>query len=259
MSIASPSICLQGLTTVQILDPAPRISIMHALTRPADFVPPEQRVQPSNVDGVQQPGDSTSVEDPQPDPPVSPTARTRGTASASSPSRKRRKRDASPTPLPDSGEVVDAAVRAVEGVDASEPKTEFKELEMLFNLWMSAGRSVNLWDWLEAFRSGMLLPHKSDDDPSAAQDRDQPVANGLGNSRPEDEDLLAGPADNDHVNGVDGGEADEDHREDEEEMARLHAIFIRFCEEARMLGLVRARGKGIGRRADEVVKGAGFI
>lgn len=40
---------------------------------------------------------------------------------------------------------------------------------------------------------------------------------------------------------------------------RLHATFVRFCEEARMLGLVRARGKAVGRKADEVVKGVTLI
>jgi hypothetical protein len=52
------------------------------------------------------------------------------------------------------------------------------------------------------------------------------------------------------------GEAD---ASDSETQARLHATFVRFCEEARMLGLVRARGKGTGKRGDEVVKGIGLI
>jgi hypothetical protein len=47
-----------------------------------------------------------------------------------------------------------------------------------------------------------------------------------------------------------GGVSDED---------RLHASFVRFCEEARMLGLVRARGKGVGRRGDEVVKSVTLV
>ena len=45
---------------------------------------------------------------------------------------------------------------------------------------------------------------------------------------------------------------DEVEAEDEEKAARLHAVFVRFCEGARMLGLVRARGRA--KRADEVVK-----
>lgn len=36
---------------------------------------------------------------------------------------------------------------------------------------------------------------------------------------------------------------------------RLHALFIRFVEEARLFGIVRARGKNTTRGGDEVVKG----
>lgn len=44
---------------------------------------------------------------------------------------------------------------------------------------------------------------------------------------------------------------------EEEQAAELHAIFVRFCEEARMMGLVRARGRA--KRADEVVKSIEFV
>ncbi|GMK55264.1 hypothetical protein CspeluHIS016_0203200 [Cutaneotrichosporon spelunceum] len=48
------------------------------------------------------------------------------------------------------------------------------------------------------------------------------------------------------------GEEDEEPELDEDEDARAHARFIRFVEEARMMGLVRARGK----KSDEVAKAA---
>lgn len=245
---------------LQVLDPAPRISIMHALTRPADFVPPEQPLQSSTLNHDSSPGNVIPAKESQPAPPVSPTAKKRAAGSAPSPSRKRRKRDDSPTPLPLPLEAVEEAVQSPAVVDPERPKAEFKELEMLFSLWMSAGRSVNLWDWLEAFRSGMLQPQKPDAAQSEA--RSQQAANGDGAIQLEEEDPLAGPPDalnNDDHDAAGDGEPDGEEQDNEEELARLHAIFIRFCEEARMLGLVRARGKGIGRRADEVVKGAGFI
>ena len=46
---------------------------------------------------------------------------------------------------------------------------------------------------------------------------------------------------------------------DVETQDRLHATFVRFCEEARMLGLVRARGGRTAKKADEVVKGIGLV
>lgn len=46
---------------------------------------------------------------------------------------------------------------------------------------------------------------------------------------------------------------------DFETQDRLHATFVRFCEEARMLGLVRARGGRTAKKADEVVKGIGLV
>ena len=58
------------------------------------------------------------------------------------------------------------------------------------------------------------------------------------------------------TDGEDNGTAEED---EEEREARLHAAFVRFCEESRMLGLVRAKGKGVRRRGDEVVKGIGLV
>lgn len=42
---------------------------------------------------------------------------------------------------------------------------------------------------------------------------------------------------------------------DEETDSRLHSLFIRFVEEARLFGTVRARGKNTTKRGDEVVKG----
>lgn len=99
-----------------------------------------------------------------------------------------------------------------------------KDTEMLHSLWESAGKTVNLWDWLEGFRM-MLLSEKRADMPD-------PTTPSKGKQRRETED--------------------EEAELDEDEDARAHARFIRFVEEARMMGLVRARGK----KSDEVVKAA---
>lgn len=55
----------------------------------------------------------------------------------------------------------------------------------------------------------------------------------------------------------DGPNENEAEEANEEKAARLHAVFVRFCEEARMFGLVRARGRA--KRADEVVKSIGLV
>jgi hypothetical protein len=108
---------------------------------------------------------------------------------------------------------------------------DLKELETLFNLYRGAGRTINLWDWLEGFRAGMV-----------------PALNGgAGNG-------AAG--ENGHPPDEPDGVAD---GEDDEAGARLHAAFVRFCEEARMVGLIRARGSARGRRVDEVIKSIGYI
>jgi hypothetical protein len=144
----------------------------------------------------------------------------------------------------------------------SDGKGDLAELQMLFNLWQSAGRSVNLWDWLEGFRSNVLHPS-----PAVAEvagvpaDQDMAVTEdaAAGGGAVVGKRKRGGPVEKDGEDGADDAEADADEKEDEDKAARLHATFVRFCEEARMLGLVRARGKGVGRRGDEVVKGVGMV
>ncbi|KAK8864480.1 hypothetical protein IAR55_001730 [Kwoniella newhampshirensis] len=142
---------------------------------------------------------------------------------------------------------------------------DLKELEMLFEIWRASGRSVNLWDWLEGFRGSM----GQDEDEGKAHPRAEAQEDN-GNKRKEDENgdidmgaeedvssrATGGPDDGNDVAGQPNSTF-KPKEHDEENEARLHAIFIRFVEEARMMGLVRARGKG--RRADEVVKGVGLV
>jgi hypothetical protein len=147
----------------------------------------------------------------------------------------------------------------------SDGKGDLGELQMLFNLWQSAGRSVNLWDWLEGFRSNVLHPS-----PAVAEVAAVPVDQNAaitedaanGGDAVNGKRKRGGPVEEDGADGAHGADdagADADEEEDEDRAARLHATFVRFCEEARMLGLVRARGKGVGRRGDEVVKGVGMV
>ncbi len=100
---------------------------------------------------------------------------------------------------------------------------------MLHSLWESAGKTVNLWDWLEGFRMMLLGEKRAEADPT-----DPTTPSKRGKRRRAEE------------------EEDEQEELDEDEDARAHARFIRFVEEARMMGLVRARGK----KSDEVVKAA---
>ncbi|EKD00160.1 hypothetical protein A1Q2_05503 [Trichosporon asahii var. asahii CBS 8904] len=55
--------------------------------------------------------------------------------------------------------------------------------------------------------------------------------------------------------GVEDGGEHQPHAIDDDIDSRLHALFIRFVEEARLFGTVRARGKNTAKRGDEVVKG----
>jgi hypothetical protein len=125
---------------------------------------------------------------------------------------------------------------------------DLHELETLFGLWKAAGRSVNLWDWLEGFRSATLeATDVAKPVEKTSAEVEPPEAETNGTTRKSRRKREAATSPDDQTLG---------HEEmDEETSARLHAIFIRFCEEARMLGLVRSRGKGIGRRGDEVVRG----
>lgn len=117
-------------------------------------------------------------------------------------------------------------------VDLATPQP-FKETETLFSLWQSAGRNVNLWDWLEGFRGELTGAAKENGD-----DEETPASERRSKRKRGDDDEEVGRPEL-----------------SEEAQQRLHAAFIRFVEEARMLGLVRARAKGTRKKTDEVAKG----
>nr|XP_019001143.1 uncharacterized protein I203_06337 [Kwoniella mangroviensis CBS 8507]OCF64604.1 hypothetical protein I203_06337 [Kwoniella mangroviensis CBS 8507] len=187
-----------------VLNPAPRTSILQALSNSNDYVTP----------GMVSEERERSLS-------PSPTKAT---------SKKRK--------YPTKGDDRSSKLKRADTVeDDDEPGEkgkgeELKELQMLYELWRSAGKSVNLWDWLEGF-SGVMSERTQ-----TQQEKDGADDDGDGTKKGEERD-------------------DEVGLHDEENEARLHAIFIRFVEEARMIGLIRARGKG--RKADEVVKGIGFV
>lgn len=142
----------------------------------------------------------------------------------------------------------------VEGDEAEDVTTEggdLKEIETLFNLWKSAGRSVNLWDWLQGFRSTFNVDKDDGSDENVERSE-------AGEGKPSDQEDIEAGANEKEANSTEKPE-DGEAEADEATQDRLHAAFIRFCEEARMLGLVRAKGKGRGRRADEVVKGVSLV
>lgn len=141
------------------------------------------------------------------------------------------------------------------GQSDGDEKGDLKELEVLFNLWRSAGRHVNLWDWLEGFRGSMMDVEQkgvvrgeseaaldSHNNGALAQDEVEEISH-----TPRAGPIAKPPA----------IEMEQNDERDEEKAARLHATFVRFCEEARMMGLVRARGRT--KRADEVVKSIALV
>jgi hypothetical protein len=105
-------------------------------------------------------------------------------------------------------------------------------LEVLFNLWKGAGKQVNLWDWLQGYKNHITG---------------------------QDEDNDENDVDGDRERQEEGEEKKRKRQIDDVDEDGIHASFVRFCEEARMLGMVRARGKGVGRKADEVVKGVTLL
>lgn len=115
---------------------------------------------------------------------------------------------------------------------------DIKELEVLYGLWKGAGKNVNLWDWLQGYQGSMAPDDGDAEDGDGSGSGDEPARVTASRKRQREEK-----------------EGDE-HGDDQD---RLHATFVRFCEEARMLGLVRARGKGVGRRGDEVVKSVTLV
>ncbi|KAK1924304.1 hypothetical protein DB88DRAFT_527142 [Papiliotrema laurentii] len=202
-----------------ILDPAPRISILHALSHPDAFLP--QHPDPADVDST-------------------PKAKGPG-----SPQKKRSRR--APGSTPTVGEETGPSGVVREGGD-------LRELQTLFGLWKSAGRNVNLWDWLEGFRASMAEKEEGQAEAAGEEEAVTPSAKRARRAErgsPEGDDTEAHEGDENGEKGVDG--------EDFELQDRQHAAFIRFCEEARMLGLVRARGGRSAKRTDEVVKGVGVV
>ena len=173
-------------------------------------------------------------------------------------------------------------------VDHTQEKVggDLAEIETLFALYASAGRTINLWDWLQGFEDSVIRsrgPNETDtvvlektgDDVEldGAGRKRKRMANGDTQDMPNG-DSQAPSAQDDGGNTLgdkDGtGDRDdehehekeherEDHEIDENEQDGLHSTFIRFCEEARMMGLLRARGRTVRRGADEVIKGVGFV
>jgi hypothetical protein len=142
-------------------------------------------------------------------------------------------------------------------------KGDLRELQTLFNLWHSAGRNVNLWDWLEGFRSAVHRPPEASGgataDANGEERADGDIMDGAVRVKRKRTTPTPGASGNDGGMRETEGRARGGEEMDDEERARLHATFVRFCEEARMMGLVRARGRRVGSRADEVIKGIGMI
>lgn len=240
-----------------MLDPAPRVAILHALSDPSVFG--SRRIVSRRATGDEQAGETPRQTSRMPKP-------VNGSASSpSTPSRTRRRVTNSPSPLPTNTEVPALDVNGGSS-ELERYGGDLQELQTLWNLWRGAGKSVNLWDWLEGFRGSM----------SSAREGEDGVGEELGRAGEEDEDPIDGlsgrkrkrPHDSPgrRDNGEEPvfekggpGQAEDEDEDEEEKQTRLHATFVRFCEEARMLGLVRARGRGVGRRGDEVVKGIGLV
>lgn len=213
----------------QILDPSPRISILHALPRSSAFS--SARALPAGVAA----------------PPILDEEH-------ESTSSRRQSKGSNGDSLHVPAANGSAEAKTVENGDPDEALTErgdLKELETLFALWRGAGRTVNLWDWLEGFRDSMHDDEEVPGGEKAGQDEEVDETQGRRSKRRRVASPVANGDVQDHVS--------EDAEDDQETAAKLHASFIRFCEEARMLGLVRARGKGVGRRADEIVKSIGLL
>ena len=117
--------------------------------------------------------------------------------------------------------------------ESENQKGDLEHLEVLYNLWKGAGKQVNLWDWLQGYKN-----HFTGQDEDLEEDGDK-----VDGDRERKEE----------------GEGKKRKREVDVDEDVIHASFVRFCEEARMLGMVRARGKGVGRKADEVVKGVTLL
>lgn len=128
----------------------------------------------------------------------------------------------------------------INGARSGADATPFQQLEAMFALWQSSGKSISLWDWLEGFRHALDGGDSKSSKPNGKRESSS-ESQEPGKRKREDDDEEAEEA------------------VDEEEEARQHARFIRFVEESRMMGLVRARAKGPGKRGEEVAKGVLMI
>lgn len=187
---------------MQVLNPAPRTSILHSLSNPQDILPFFAASAPE-----------------KPSPNHHKSAK-RKAVSASMDNEKRRK----------TGELEKLKINEEDQV------LELKRLQTLFELWKSAGKTVNLWDWLGSFQGEDERGSEENKEANSAQ---------------------VGSEQTDKDENIDKESRNEAPKRAAQEENRLHATFIRFVEEARMLGLIRARGKG--RKADEVIKSVGLV
>ncbi|ODN94194.1 hypothetical protein L198_05045 [Cryptococcus wingfieldii CBS 7118] len=204
---------------LSVHDPSPRLSFLHALSNPEQFV--------SLFDAYNGQSLSTDARD------IAPGPSERAEKQSAERSNKRPRLEA---PRKD---------ESVRQVDLAE---ELKRLKVLFGIWKEAGKSVNLWDWLEEFRDVM--------DESNAEGKEN--AGGRGEGEGKESELEISETHAEHGVGGANGNSNGDRigrKQEAEEEERLHAIFVRFVEEARMLGLIRAKGK----KADEVLKSVGLI
>ncbi|ADV20383.1 Hypothetical Protein CGB_B4010W [Cryptococcus gattii WM276] len=185
-----------------VLNPAPRISILHSLSNPQNILP----FFPGSAHENESSNRHNSTK--------------RKAVSASMDSEKTKKtRELENTKIDEDGQVL-----------------ELKRLQTLFELWKSAGKTVNLYDWLDSFQG---------------QDERRTEDNKEGSG------VQTGCEQTNKDGNVERESRSEGLKRAAQEEDRLHATFIRFVEEARMLGLIRARGKG--RRADEVIKSVGLV
>jgi hypothetical protein len=215
-------------------------------------------------------------------PPASPRTRRKVSGQTNTASSTRENAVPEQTTAPANGNTTSVNSGTVEN-GSREAKDDLRELEVLFAMWRSAGKTVNLWDWLEGFRATMEGERESQGGILEAPSCETGVvgtevkSSGTSAKRKRSaRDTEEDGRDDDEARAFQGGRSREgevgedgetarsvkeiaDGLRDEKEAARLHAVFVRFCEEARMMGLVRARGKTVGRRGDEVVKGVGLI
>ncbi|WVQ72624.1 hypothetical protein IAR50_002183 [Cryptococcus sp. DSM 104548] len=125
---------------------------------------------------------------------------------------------------------------------------ELKRLKVLFGIWKEAGKSVNLWDWLEEFRDVM---DEGNTEKKGNETGEREKHDGEQGSESENAEIPG----EDEMKKSNGNGDRIGRKQQAEEEERLHAIFVRFVEEARMLGLIRAKGK----QADEVLKSVGLV